>query len=90
MIDSVLKKAQRWGISSVAYSYRDIAFEADLNLVKKMVNNPQHVLHSMVPEIKSNNRYELRNNNKSYKVDLIINSKLRNSFIYRNFCHDKQ
>ena len=35
MIDSVLRKAQRWGISSVAYSYRDIAFEADLNLVKK-------------------------------------------------------
>ena len=57
---------------------------------QKMVNNPQHVLHSMVPEIKSNNRYELRNNNKSYKVDLIINSKLRNSFIHRNFCHDKQ
>ena len=90
MIDSVLRKAQRWGISSVAYSYRDIAFEADSNLVKKMVNNPQHVLHSMVPEIKSNNRYELRNNNKSYKVDLIIYSKLRNSFIYRNFGHDKQ
>ena len=89
MIDSVLRKAQRWGISSVAYSYRDIALEADLNLVKKMVNNPQHVLHTMVPEIKSNNRYELRNNNKSYKVDLIINSRLRNSFIYRNFCQDK-
>ena len=35
MIDSVLRKAQRWGISSVAYSYRDNAFEADLNLVKK-------------------------------------------------------
>ena len=65
MIDSVLRKAQRWGISSVAYSYREIALEADLNLVKKMVNNHQHVLHSMVPEIKSNNRlarYELRNN----------------------------
>ena len=33
---------------------------------------------------------QITNNNKSYKVDLIINSKLRNSFIYRNFCHDKQ
>ena len=54
MIDSILKKAQRWGISPVAYSYRDIALDADLNLVKKMVNNPQHVLHSMVPEIKNN------------------------------------
>ena len=54
------------------------------------MDNPQYVLHSMVPEIKSNNRYELRINNKSYKVDLIINSKLRNSFIYRNFYHDKQ
>ena len=44
----------------------------------------------MVPEMKSNNRYELRNNNKSYKVDFIINIKLRNSFICRNFCHDEQ
>ena len=35
MIDSVLRKAQRWGISSVAYSYRKIALDADLNLVKK-------------------------------------------------------
>ena len=35
MIDSILKKAQRWGISSVTYSYRDIALDADLNLVKK-------------------------------------------------------
>ena len=58
MIDSILRKAQRWGISSVAYSYREIALDADLNLVKKMVNNPQHVLHSMVPEIKNNIRYE--------------------------------
>ena len=90
MIDSVLWNDQRWGIFSVAYSYRDLAFEADLNLVRKIFNNPQHVLHSLVPEIKSNSRYGLRNNNKSYKVDLIINSKLRNSFIYRNFCHDKQ
>ena len=56
---------------------------------KKMVNNPQHVLHSMVPEIKNNNRYELRNNNKSYMVDLIIKSELQNAFIHRNFCHDK-
>ena len=31
IIDSVLRMAQRWGISSVAYSYRDIAFEADLH-----------------------------------------------------------
>ena len=28
MIDSVLRKAQRWGISSVAYSYRDNSFRS--------------------------------------------------------------
>ena len=35
MIDLILRKAQRWGISSVAYSYREIVLDADLILVRK-------------------------------------------------------
>ena len=84
-IDAALRKARRWGITSVEHTYRGIADVADSKLAHKMVANHKHVLHCMIPEIKINARYEHRNNNKSYKADIVKNNKLRYSFIHRNF-----
>ena len=84
-IDAMFRKARRWGIASVVYTYEEIAADADTNLVRKIVTNPKHVLYRSVPEIKCNERYELRNNNRSYNVVMAKNNKFRNSFIQRNF-----
>ena len=89
-IDAALRKASRWGITSIEHTYRGIADVTDSNLVYKMVTNHTHVLHCMVPEIKINDRYELRNNNKAYKADIVKNNKLRYSFSQRNFSRDQR
>ena len=81
----MFRKARRWGIASVVYTYEEIAADADTNLVRKIVTNPKHVLYRSVPEVKCNERYELRNNNRSYNVVMAKNNKFRNSFIQRNF-----
>jgi len=51
-IDAALRKARRWGITSVEHTYRGIADVADSKLAHKMVSNHKHVLHCMVPGIK--------------------------------------
>ena len=51
-IDAALRKARRWGITSVEHTYQGIADVADSKLAHKMVSNHKHVLHCMVPEIK--------------------------------------
>ena len=84
-IDTALRKARRWGITSVEHTYRGIADVADSNLAHKMVANHKLVFQCMVPEIKNNDRYERLNNKKAYNVDIIKNNKLRYSFIHRNF-----
>ena len=84
-INAMFRKARRWGIASVVYTYEEIAADADTNLVRKIVTNTKHVLYRTVPEVKCNERYELRNNNRSYNVVMAKNSKFRNSFIQRNF-----
>ena len=84
-IDAMFRKARRWGIASVVYTYEEIAADADTNLVRKIVTNTKHVLYRTVPEVKCNERYELRNNNRSYNVVMAKNNKFRNSFIQRNF-----
>ena len=84
-IDAMFRKARRWGIASVVYTYEEIAADADTNLVRKIVTNTKHVLYRTVPEVKCNERYELRNNNRSYIVVMAKNNKFRNSFIQRNF-----
>ena len=47
--DAALRKARRWGITSVEHTYRGIADVADSNLVHKMVTNHKHVLQLYGP-----------------------------------------
>ena len=84
-IDAMFRKARRWGIASVVHTYEEIAADADTNLVRKIGTNTKHVLYRTVPKVKCNERYELRNNNRSYNVSMAKNNKFRNSFIQRNF-----
>ena len=76
-IDAMFRKARRWGIASVVYTYEEIAADADTNLVRKIVTNTKHILYRTVPEVKCNERYELRNNNRSYNVVMAKNNKFR-------------
>ena len=70
------------------YTYEEIAADADTNLVRKIVTNTKHVLYRTVPEVKCNERYELRNNNRSYNVVMAKNNKFRNSLFKETLIND--
>ena len=81
-IDSIFKKAKRWAITSKKYSTAALSAHADQVLFKKSTS-PGHCLFQIIPQLKINNRYNLRPNSKKYDVPFIKQEKLLNSFVYR-------
>ena len=83
-INAVFRKARRWGLTSTTHVYQNIADGAVSKLARKIMN-PDHCLHSLIPPIKHNTRYALRNNDCTFSLPLIKNDKYLNSFIPRSF-----
>ena len=84
-INAMFRKAYRWGLTTKVHHFAEIAADCDKCLVSKIIKDTSHCLHPLVPELKTNNRYELRNNNNSYLRSLIKNDQYIHSFIPRNF-----
>ena len=84
-INTALQKAKRWMLTFKIYEYELMAEKADARFAKRILSK-EHCLHHLLPEIRKNNRYELRNNDKTYDFPLIKNEKYKNSFIPCNFC----
>ena len=83
-IDAMFRKAYRWGLTSKVYNFAEIAADCDKCLVSRILKD-SHCLRSLVPKLKTNDRYHLRNNNNNYVRSLIKNEQYLNSFIPRNF-----
>ena len=71
-IDAMFRKAHRWGLTSKVYNFAEIAADGDKCLVSRILKD-SHCLRSLVPKLKTNDRYQLRNNNNNYVRSLIKN-----------------
>ena len=80
----LFRKAHRWGLTSKVYNFAEIAADGDKCLVSRILKD-SHCLRPLVPKLKTNDRYHLRNNNNNYVRLLIKNVQNINSFIPRNF-----
>ena len=58
----MFRKAYRWGLTSKVYNFAEIAADCDKCLVSRILKD-SHCLRSLVPKLKTNDRYQLRNNN---------------------------
>ena len=72
MYDAMFRKAYRWGLTSKVYNFAEIAADCDKCLVSRILKD-SHCLRSLVPKLKTNDRYQLRNNNNNYVRSLIKN-----------------
>ena len=81
-IGSVVKKATRWGVySKLAPTFEDIVNKADSILFKSVLDNPSHILHSLLPTQKpQHHNLRPRAHNRVLPVKTTLNS---GNFIYR-------
>ena len=75
----LFRKAYRWRLTSKVYNLVEIAADCDKCLVSRILKD-SHCLRSLVPKIKTNDRYQLRNNNNNYVKSL--SSKMNNTSIH--------
>jgi len=81
-LESVLKKAKRWQLcNSNAPTITDIVDNADSTLFKKILSNPDHVLHPLLPPTKPTT-YNLRSRAHNRQLPTNTNS-LSKNFIHR-------
>ena len=69
--DAVFRKAHRWGLTSKLYNFAEIAAECDKCLVSRILKDT-HCLRPLVPMRKTNDRYQLRNNNINYVRSILL------------------
>ena len=81
-INAALRKARRWGLTTIQTDFNILARRADLALFNEVLKG-SHCLNKLLPSKKNNVIYSLRSNNISYDIPLIRNSALANSFIFR-------
>jgi hypothetical protein len=81
-IDAMFRKA--YGLTSKVYNFAEIAADGDKCLVSRILKDT-HCLRPLVPKRKTNDRYQLRNNNINHVRSIIKHEQYLNSFIPRNF-----
>ena len=83
-IDAMFRKAHRWVLTSKVYNFAEIAADCDKCLVSRILKDT-HCLRPLVPKRKTDDRYQLRNNNINHVRSIIKHEQYLNSFIPRNF-----
>ena len=82
-LEAIVSKAQRWGIySKQADSLAYITLKADEKLFASILNNSDHVLHSLLPPIKRHN-HNLRQRPHNRNLPTLTVSYTKNNFIPR-------
>ena len=82
-VNSVIRKARRWGLTNLSVDFDSLASRAD-NVLFGAVLKPGHCIHHLLPETKTNNKYNLRTTTVSkYIIPKINYDKLHDSYIYR-------
>ena len=82
-IDSLFRKAKRWGLTSEDNDFDLLATLSDSGLMNK-VKNPSHCLHPLLPQIQKDSMYNFRARSNKFTKTLIRSEKLSQTFIFKN------
>ena len=80
-IDASLRKAKRWGLTTLDVHIDSLGRSADQTLFAKVMKT-SHCLHRLLPPKTENSHYSLRSNLVQFMVPLIQNNNLLKSFIF--------
>ena len=81
-IDASLRKAKRWGLTTLDANIDSLGRSADQTLFAKVLQTG-HCLHRLLPPKTENSHYSLRSNSVQFMAPFIQNNNLLKSFIFR-------
>ena len=81
-IDASLRKAKRWGLTTLDLNIDSLGSLADQTLFAKILQTG-HCLHRLLPSKTENSHYSLRSNSVQFIIPFTQNNNLLKSFIFR-------
>ena len=69
-LDTLLRKAKRWGLTDMTETFGDLSDNADERLFRSLQFNSEHCLTQLLPALNRKDRYNLRHKTK-YDIPLI-------------------